>query len=145
MKHRLHFGLGNSLLDMWPALECRLCVHFPLSVLTFCPVWTCIGLFCDSLHECIYASVLLCLEASGSLESSIPSGPYSLSGGLFIKHLVLSWVFPSFSLSTHSPGVSLCINHHLLREAASLVRAGWCSDLWIKHCAIGSRFMAMFT
>lgn len=89
-------------------------------MLTFCPVWTCIGLFCHSLCECIYASVLLCLEASVSLESSIPSGPYSLSEGLFIKHLVLSWVFP----------ISLCL--HTVQVWVSVLITTYCEKqlLW---------------
>lgn len=40
----------------------------------------------------------------------------------------------SLSLSTHRPVAS----SHLLQEEVSLVRAEWCTDLWVQQCAIRS-------
>lgn len=49
--------------------------YFPMSALCLCLLWICAdSACCHSLHELICASILLCLEDTVFLISSVPSG-----------------------------------------------------------------------
>lgn len=70
------------------------------------------ALCCYSLCEFVCASVLLCLQSTVSLVSSIPWGK---------RHPTEDWVFKGLWISAHRPAVGLCICSHPLQEDVSLI------------------------
>lgn len=67
---------------LWVDANGRAGVHFPLPALRPCPAWTCAGpvrALGLSLCEFLRTPILLCLEYTVPLLSSIPSGSHNLS------------------------------------------------------------------
>lgn len=62
-----------------------------------------------------------------------------------MKTSYLGMSAPRSLLSPHYPAVGLCINSHLLQEAASLLWAEGGTDLWVRHNVVRNHFIAMAT
>jgi hypothetical protein len=94
--------------DSWLGLGIRTLPSLSAGTLSGLDLWKSCAC-CHSLCEFVCAPVLLCMDGTVSMGSSITSG--------------------SASSSEHCPVVSFCVNSHLLQEEAFPMRAKWGTDV----------------
>lgn len=121
---------------MWPNLNVSYSISCPPfhSVLKCALSWTCAGLgFCYSCCEFMTAAALLCPENSFHLLWHIPSPkiPTLSLGRRGCNISVSEFEHYIVVLSTHWPVVSLCVVSYMLQKETLLMRAEWCTNLWV--------------